>query len=107
MGSIRYGEAEYEFEDRALAHVKAAVSTKLRRKESCFLNWTRAPREGGGRVTLWISPDTPLIFRFSASVPPELNQTWVRVLLHFAGTPQGMRIVSEQDAEDFARRRGI
>ncbi|PRI11406.1 hypothetical protein [Leucobacter massiliensis] len=107
MGNLRYGEADFEFDDRVLAHLKAAIGVKLRRRQSFFLHWTKPPTEGSGRVSLWISPDAPLAFRFGSSMPPELNHAWVRTLIHLAGTERGMRVVSEEEAEHFAKRRRV
>ena len=95
MGFLRYGGVEYELEDRLLAHVKVAVGAKLRRREACFLTWARSAREGSGRAVLWLSPDTPLAFRFAAGAPPELNEEWVRALLDGSGEPEGMVLVPE------------
>lgn len=96
MGFIYYnGVTEFEFEDRTLAHVKAAVGTKLRRQENFFLNWTNPPEAGSGRITLWISPSIPLIFRFSGNTPPQLNAKWVKVLVETANTPRGMTLIKE------------
>lgn len=100
MGFIYYdGATEFEFEDRTLAHLKAAIGTKLRRQESFFLNWTNPAELGSGRVTLWISPGIPLIFRFSGNTPPQLNAKWVGVLVDTSNTPRGMTLMREDRVE--------
>ena len=40
MGTMQYGSgSEIQIEDRALAHLKVAIATKLRRNESFTLSW--------------------------------------------------------------------
>lgn len=100
MGYMVYnGVSEFEFDDRALAHLKSAIGIKLRRQESFFLNWTNDPDQGSGRITLWMSPTIPLVFRFSGSRPPTLNQKWVQLLLELANTPRGMTMVREDQVD--------
>ena len=100
MGFIYYnGVNEYEFEDRTLAHLKAAIGTKLRRQECFFLNWANPAEAGSGRITLWIAPSIPLIFRFAGNTPPTLNAQWVNVLVETANTPRGMTVIKEDHVE--------
>ncbi|PRI12628.1 hypothetical protein [Leucobacter massiliensis] len=106
MGHLVYaGSAEYQVEDRALAHLKVAVGIKLRRKECFFLSWSNPVERGSGRVSLWLSPAIPLVFRFSGSRPPELNQTWINVLGELSHTPRGLVLMSEKEAEAHAAQR--
>ncbi|SJN10846.1 hypothetical protein FM113_10320 [Leucobacter sp. 7(1)] len=100
MGFLYYnGVTEFEFDDRVLAHVKAAVGTKLRRQECFFVNWTNPAEQGSGRVTIWVSPSIPLIFRFSGNTPPKLNAKWVHVLVESANTPRGMTVIREDQVD--------
>lgn len=100
MGFMMYdGVNEFEFDDRVLAHLKFAIGIKLRRQESFFLNWTNEPDQGSGRVSIWISPTIPVMFRFSGSRPPMLNQQWVQLLVDLASTPRGMTVVREDQVE--------
>ncbi|UOQ57141.1 hypothetical protein MUN78_16035 [Leucobacter allii] len=106
MGYLIYGPgAEYEIEDRTLAHLKSAVGQKLRRQESFFISWSNPVEKGSGRISLWVSPSIPLIFRFAGSRSPELNPVWLEVLRDLAHTSRGMVIVSEAEAEAFAKER--
>ncbi|WP_427870358.1 hypothetical protein [Leucobacter luti] len=106
MGYLIYGAgAEYEIEDRALAHLKIAVGQKLRRQESFFVSWTNTLEQGSGRVSLWVSPSIPLIFRFAGSRAPELNPIWLGVLRDLAHTPRGMVLLTESEAEKYAKER--
>lgn len=107
MGHLAYaGLAEYEFEDRALAHLKVAVGMKLRRQESFFLSWSKPAEEGSGRFSIWISPHTPLVFRFAGSRAPELNRVWIDVLSSLSHTPRGLIMISESEAERHAKQHG-
>ncbi|MGO3152703.1 MAG: DUF7882 family protein [Galactobacter sp.] len=91
MGFLTYaGSSEYEFDDRTLAHMKIAVVAKLRRRESFLMSWAYPPEKGSGRVSLWMSPEIPLVFRFSGSRQPELDREWVAGLERMANTPGGL-----------------
>jgi hypothetical protein len=104
MGYLSYGaSAEYEFDDRVLAHLKVAISLKLRRQESFFLSWSNPTSKGSGRVSLWMSPNIPLMFRFAGSKAPELNDVWLRVLGELSNAPRGLVVVSEREAEAHAQ----
>jgi len=100
VGYLIYGHgAEYEIDDRLLAHLKIAILAKLRRQECFAINWVVSPDEGSGRVSLWLSPAIPLQFRFSGSRPPALNQNWLRALAQSSYGPRGMIVLSEDEAE--------
>jgi hypothetical protein len=106
MGFLVYGGAqEYEFEDRTLAHLKVAITMKLRRQESFLMSWTNPPERGGGRVSIWFTPSIPITFRFSGSRAPQLNKEWLDVLNEFSNTPRGLIVVSEQEAIKYARQK--
>ena len=105
MGYLNYAGVEHEVEDRALAHLKVAVSQRLRRQESFFISWSNSVEKGSGRVSIWVSPNIPLTFRFSGSRPPELNQVWLDALMTLSHTPRGMVIITESEAEAFMRDR--
>lgn len=102
MGYLLYDSHEYEFEDRTLAHVKIAVTNKLRKQESFLLSWTMTPERGSGRISLWMTPSIPLGFRFSGSRSPQLNEAWVKVLQELSNSPRGLVVVSEKEAEAHA-----
>lgn len=100
MGILQYDAVgEFEFDDRVLAHVKSAVGAKLRRRESFFLNWSYPANAGSGRVSLWISPTIPLVFRFAGNTSPQLNSQWTKLLIELANTPQGMTLVREEQVD--------
>ena len=103
MGYLIYGGTqEYEFEDRTLAHLKVAITMKLRSQESFLMSWTNTPQAGSGRVSIWLSPSIPLTFRFSGSRPPQLNREWLAVLSDLSHTPRGLVVVPEDSAHRYA-----
>ncbi|MGG7463599.1 MULTISPECIES: hypothetical protein [unclassified Plantibacter] len=102
MGYLVYGAgAEYEIEDRALAHLKVVIGSKLRRQEGFFMSWVNEPDQGSGRVSIWLSPSIPLQFRFFGSRAPELNRAWLEVLADTSHTPRGLQLIPEADIEQY------
>lgn len=100
MGYLVYGNSqEYEFEDRTLAHLKVAITMKLRRQESFLMSWVNPPEKGGGRLSIWLTPSIPLTFRFAGSRVPALNKEWLDVLGELSNTPRGLVVVSEHEAQ--------
>jgi hypothetical protein len=99
MGHLIYGAgAEYEIEDRMLAHVKIAILSKLRLQESFLLNWAIDAAHGSGRVSLWLSPAIPIQFRFSESTPPSLNREWLAAMARSSHSTRGMIMMPENEA---------
>src|SRR5690606_30294343 len=54
MGTVYYGgeATPIEIEDRALAHLKIVIATKLRRGESFTLSWRHPEGQARGRTTI-------------------------------------------------------
>src|SRR5690606_23836574 len=103
MGYLNYAGVEHEIEDRALAHRKVALCQRLRRQESFFISWVNPVEKGSGRVSIWVSPNIPLTFRFSGSRPPELNPRWLEALTALSHTARGMIVMTESEAEAYMR----
>ncbi|WP_205865123.1 hypothetical protein [Planctomonas sp. JC2975] len=101
MGALVYRSERYPFDDRTVAHLRAAITNKLRRKEGFLLSWTVAAVDGGGRVSLWISTATPLQFVFE-NESIELNTRWLEALARSSHGPRGMVIIPESAAEGIA-----
>ena len=97
MGTLHYGSATepIHIEDRALAHLKVVIATKLRRQESFTLSWKHPDDEPGGRSTVWLHPSIPLRFTFDEPEPPPLNQKWIEALMHSANSTGGIMLVDE------------
>ncbi|MBO0982699.1 hypothetical protein [Rathayibacter sp. SD072] len=100
MGQLIYGPGTvYEMDDRTLAHVKLALTAKLRRQESFLLSWPISVDEGSGRASLWIAPSIPLQFQFSGSRPPAINRAWIVAMLETSHNDRGLVIVPEADLD--------
>jgi hypothetical protein len=97
MGTLHYGAGTdpIHIEDRALAHLKVVIATKLRRHESFTLSWQHADGDGGGRSTIWLEPSIPLRFTFEEPETPPLNTTWIEQLMHTANSSGGIQLVDE------------
>lgn len=97
MGTIYYGGSAtpIHIDDRALAHLKVVVSTKLRRGESFTLTWKHPEDQPRGRSTIWLHPSIPLRFVFDEPELPELNREWLEELAKTANSSGGISLVSE------------
>jgi len=102
MGFLNYaGIQEVEFEDRTLAHLKVAITMKLRRQECFLLSWVNPPERGSGRASLWLAPSIPIVFRFSGSRSPKLSETWITAMNELSHTPRGLIVMTEKEAERY------
>jgi hypothetical protein len=97
VGTIFYGGSAtpIHIEDRALAHLKVVIATKLRRAESFTVSWRHPADQPTGRTTIWVHPSIPLRFVFEAPEPPELNRQWIEDLAHSANSSGGIMLVAE------------
>lgn len=104
MGTIYYGggDSPIQIEDRALAHLKVVIATKLRRGESFTLSWRHPDDQPRGRSTIWLHPSIPLRFVFDDPEPPELSREWLEELAQTANSSGGIMLVSEHIAEPTA-----
>lgn len=97
MGSLRYGAVhdEIAFDDRALAHLQVVIVSKLRRRESFQFSWTNSPAKGGGSNTIWLSPGSSLVFRYSGNRPILINRSWIDALAVSANSSGGLVYTGE------------
>ncbi|MGW8482030.1 DUF7882 family protein [Microbacterium sp. NPDC055903] len=104
MGQLYYGgeSKPISIEDRALAHLKVVVATKLRRNESFTLSWRHPDGDPEGRTTIWLHPSIPLRFVFGEPQTPALSRTWIEDLANSANSSGGIMLVDEhlEPAED-------
>ena len=102
MGMIYYDGADnpIHIEDRALAHLKVVVATKLRRNESFTLSWQHPEGDTPGRTTIWLHPSIPLRFIFEATEPQELRADWITAMANSANSTGGITLVSEDMLPD-------
>lgn len=97
MGTIYYGGSAtpIHIDDRALAHLKVVVATKLRRSESFTLTWRHPDDQPRGRSTIWLHPSIPLRFVFDDPEPTELSRAWIEELASSANSSGGITLISE------------
>lgn len=97
MATLFYGSTSdvVHIEDRALAHLKIVITTKLRRNESFTLSWQHTADEPGGRSTIWIHPSIPLRFIFDEPETPEISIRWVEQLMHSVNSTGGILLTDE------------
>jgi hypothetical protein len=97
VGTLYYGDSgtPIGIEDRALAHLKIAITTKLRRGESFTLSWRHPDDQPPGRSTLWLHASIPLRFVFDEPEPPELSRQWIEDLMRSANSTGGIHLVPE------------
>ncbi len=97
MGMIYYGGAAepISVEDRALAHLKVVIATKLRRNESFTLSWRHPEGDRPGRSTIWLHPSIPLRFVFDAPEPPTLSAEWITAMANSANSSGGITLLLE------------
>lgn len=97
MGTIYYGDGAtpIRIEDRALAHLKVVIATKLRRGESFTLSWRHPDDEPRGRSTVWLHPSIPLRFVFDDPEPEVLSRDWIAELANSANSSGGITLVPE------------
>ncbi|HET6302921.1 hypothetical protein [Microbacterium sp.] len=97
MGTIYYGGAgtPIHIEDRALAHLKVVIATKLRRNESFTVSWRHPEGEPRGRSTIWLHPSIPLRFVFDDPEPAQLSREWIEELANSANSSGGIMLVAE------------
>ncbi|BDV29638.1 hypothetical protein Microterr_02980 [Microbacterium terricola] len=97
VGTIYYGgtASPIHVEDRALAHLKVVIATKLRRNESFTVSWRHLDDEPRGRSTIWIHPSIPLRFVFDDPEPADLSRDWIEELANSANSSGGILLVDE------------
>ena len=97
MGTIYYGGGgmPIHIEDRALAHLKVVIATKLRRDESFTVSWKHPDDQPRGRSTIWLHPSIPLRFVFDDPEPTELSRAWIEELANSASSTGGIMLIAE------------
>jgi hypothetical protein len=97
VGTIYYGGSAtpIHIEDRALAHLKVVIATKLRRGESFTVSWQHPDDQPRGRSTIWLHPSIPLRFVFDDPEPAKLSREWIEDLANSANSSGGITLVAE------------
>lgn len=98
MGTIYYGgtSSPIDIDDRALAHLKVVIATKLRRGESFTLSWRHRDDQPRGRSTVWLHPSIPLRFVFDDPEPAILDRAWIEELANSANSSGGIMLITDQ-----------
>ena len=104
MGQFMYDSPTLtvEFEDRVLAHLKAVITTKLKRGESFIFTWEYGTNSGSGHSSVWLHPAIPLRYEFMDTSEPRLNRQWLEALMQVANSNGGLRLVPEPESADGA-----
>jgi hypothetical protein len=102
MGWLIYGPTgtRVEIEDRALAHLKVVILTKLRRSEGFAFSWDKGTERGSGRDTMWLNPSIGLEFQFVGNRQASLNKVWLDELMASANSSGGLHILPEHDRSE-------
>jgi hypothetical protein len=97
VGTLYYGGSAtpIHIDDRALAHLKVVIATKLRRDESFTLSWVHPEDQERGRSAIWLHPSIPLRFVFDDPEPTPLSREWIETLANSANSSGGITLVSE------------
>ncbi|MCB1297549.1 MAG: hypothetical protein KDB08_01030 [Microthrixaceae bacterium] len=96
MGKLIYErDVNVEIEDRALTHLQAVMSAKLRRGEPFAFSWREDASAGGGRTTIWVHPASTLVYKYYGGRQPAINRAWIDALAFTANTPTGLYLVPE------------
>ena len=99
MGYLIYGPTgtKVEIDDRALAHLKVVMLTKLRRGEGFAFSWDKGAENGSGRDTMWLNPSIGLEFQFVGNRQASLNKVWLDELMASANSSGGLHVLPEHD----------
>lgn len=102
MGQFVYDSPSLtvEFEDRVLSHLKAVITTKLRRGESFLFTLEYGTDSGSGHSSVWLHPAIPLRYEFSDSRDLQINRQWLEELMLVANSNGGLRLVPEPAGTD-------
>ena len=94
MGTIYYGGSDtpIHIDDRALAHLKVVIATKLRRGESFTVSWRHPDDQPGGRSTVWLHPSIPLRFEFDSAEAEKVDRDYLEQMAKSAASSGGLTI---------------
>ena len=96
MGTFKYDSTlTAEFDDRLLAHLQIVISAKLRRREGFYMSWREPTASGSGRVSIWLDPGIPLMFRYENARALTINRDWLDALSESSNSASGLIITEE------------
>lgn len=70
-----------EVDDVTLEHLRRAAAIVLRQHIAFTVSWKIPRRLGNGRQICWVSPSTPLSFRFDAAERPTVDSVLLNQLV--------------------------
>ncbi|MFJ8895463.1 hypothetical protein ACIRCZ_12805 [Leifsonia sp. NPDC102414] len=94
MGVLVYDGQGFEFDDRALAHIQAVITVKLRRREPFLLSWSTT-RSAPARHSVWIDNAIPLRYEFDRDAGDRLDDAWLGQLMEMASRSAGVVLPQE------------
>lgn len=101
MGRLVYdGSVRFVIDDRTLAHLQVVIGDKLRRREPFTFTWANPLEDGGGRISVWMTPGSSLAFTFDRHRPQRLNRAWLDVLAAASHTPAGLSPIPEPEPDE-------
>jgi hypothetical protein len=95
MGTLLYDGAALDIEDRLLTHLQIVLVQKFRRGESFLMTWVHSADADEGRGSLWLTPGSPVYFRFTGSRVPSINEEWLQRLSASAASSTGLIVTGE------------
>ncbi|WP_022883027.1 DUF7882 family protein [Gryllotalpicola ginsengisoli] len=107
MGTLVYGFGrELRLDDRLLAHLRVAITSKLQAQESFMLDLDGVLDEDTARRCVWLHPAIPIEFVFDDSSRQTLNRHWIEALMRSSQSIRGMLAITEEQVEDYLRQAG-
>ncbi|TFC42291.1 hypothetical protein E3T26_05110 [Cryobacterium sp. TMT1-21] len=108
MRTLFYGSGRtpIRIDDHVLAHLKAVITTKLRRGESFLLSWRESAQVGNGRSSVWIHPSCDLHYKFDGGTPPALDPGIIVEMTDESMQPRGIELVNVSLARSPHQRAG-
>jgi hypothetical protein len=95
MGTLHCQGAALSLDDRLLTHLQIVVVQKFRRGESFLMTWLHDRDAIEGRGSLWMTPGTPIVFRFSGSRIPTIDEAWLQRLAASAASSTGLVVMGQ------------
>lgn len=95
MGTLTYDGETISFDDRTLAHLQAAITTKLRRREPFLLSWRSEEPGLPARTSVWIDNAIPIRYEFERGDLGGLNTAWLNSMIEMAGRTSGLPVTEE------------
>jgi hypothetical protein len=95
MGSLTCDGKVVDFDDRLLAHLQIVIVQKFRAGEPFLMSWLDAMSTGDGRSSVWLTPESPVHFKFAGSRSPTIDREWLDVLLRAASSGPGLIVTTK------------